>query len=431
MQERKFIHGYNMHYTDECLHGVYETRLKPAVFKKDNLKTFILYDNCVLPFRPHGEDREKSFFGRGGIVNSNGDIYSEAAMHENRVAQGYPFEKDEIVFDDREVIYAGIFWNHWGHFILEQVSRLWYFINESEESKSKPIIYIADKPLEGNFLEFFELFGIDISRLVWVDKITSFKKVTVPEVSIISQNFYTKEYQDIFSHVVAKIQPNKDRSKKVFYTTSKFYLSVTKDFGELKEIEDFFAKNGYEIISPEEKTLREQIEILQSCEVLVSIAGTLPHNILFAHKKIKHIILNKSYVLNFHQTLIDSVSGIRPLYIDTHLSILPEHIGHGPFYFAISENLIRFAKDNNMIVPKSNKEIYFKDYFDYYIKNKFWNKNQDFSRKDKKARDYYLSQIEGFYQHKFLIKTGLYKELPLFIRFINKLKNTLKLLKTY
>ncbi len=407
MQESKFIHGYDMRYTDECLHEVYEKRLSPIEFKDKPLSVYTIENGVVLPYK-RANNKKISFLGCGGIADKFGKIYEEAALKENRVCIGYEFSESDVIYEDKEVIFAGIFWEHWGHFILEQVSRLWYFLNESDESRLKPIIYIADKPLEGNFLEFFELFGIDTSRLIWVDKVTSFKKIIVPEESVVLQKYYTNEFKKIYTKLTENIDSFGDEYEKVFYSTRKFHKFEKKDWGAIKEIEDFFENNGYKIISPETKTLREQIGILRSCKKFVAVSGTLPHNLLFANSDIDAVILNKSYVLNFHQAFVDSVVNIKSVYIDAHLSFLATHIGSGPFYYHVSPNLVKYAKDNCMVAPNLDNDKYFEEFIKKYIpKYYYYNRAFILGKNHKKYRDFYLNQIEGHHLLKIFIKMNL------------------------
>jgi len=406
---------YNWNYIDECLLDSYKESIE-RISKKEKALNLEIHENCyMLPLRKRVLTH---VVYEGGILDSNKNFIETAKMLPNRIYNGYDFDSKTVNYDDREVIFAGYFLNHWGHFILEHVSRLWYFLNEKDTSL--PIVYLGDRKLQGSYLEFFELLGINADRLVWVDKITKFRKIHIPDVSMVAMDYYTNEYAKIFEKIRAGVSKDNNYPKKIFFTRRNLTKATITDFGAIKEIEDFFENNGYTLISPEKLSLKEQIKYLKSCEEYACVSGTLPHNLLFADNNIKSIILNKSYGINPHQPLIEKVRGITPLYIDTHVSILPENIGLGPFFFSFSENLIKWGTDNNLnYIPCSNDK-YLPQYLKGFlktppnIKRRFW----IFKNLNIKYRNYYLTK----FKHKNLIKL-LLKIFPIVLA-INELSKT-------
>ena len=87
----------------------------PAVWRGKNA--------TILPLRRQAEDN--LLFGRGGVVDENGE-YVPLSGIEGRVQFAYPAEKKE--YRDETVVYCGYLVNHWGHFLIEGVTRLWFFL---------------------------------------------------------------------------------------------------------------------------------------------------------------------------------------------------------------------------------------------------------------------------------------------------------------
>ena len=395
--------NYNKKYIDQCLLSIYEDRNEALRFIDNELVTQTFEDVYFLPFKYAYGNWE---WFRGGLLDSNGKLLDAGKLLPNRLSKSYKANLEDAIIDDREVIYIGAFWPHWGHFILEQISRLYYFFNEIDNSL--PIVYLGPVDLTGNFLEVFELLGIKKERLIRVKKLTRFKKVIIPEQSVIVADdtdkamwgkknnycYYTKDYVKIFEKLKSNVQPLGEEYQKVFYSRQNFDKAKGRDLGEHNEVQSFFEKIGYKLVSPEKLSVREQIGIMKSCKDFVTFSGTLAHNLIFAEPNTKAVILNKSYVINPHQPLIDEVSGIMPTYIDVHLSFLPHHIGWGPFYIYVEDKLMEWAKENGYELNREENASYFKEFIDTYLENapyttKFFNINM----KKRSFFDYYLNKI--------------------------------------
>ncbi len=380
---------YNWDYTDECLLSKFKEKIAAVKKRTGNLSITTLEDYYALPLIPTYDTRG---FYIGGLCSEKGSLHSSSKVLPVRVFNSYCFNPEDAIYDDREVIFAGCFWLHWGHFILEQVSRLYYFLNEKDSSL--PIIYLADRPLTGNFLEFFDLLGIDTSRLIWVNKITKFRKIIIPEVSVVTRDYWYEEYKQIFEKIKSNVVTRINLPKKIFLTRRNFKKAEKIDYGEIREIEDFFVEQGYTLISPETLTLKEQVQYLKSCEEIVAISGTLPHNFVFADKNCKTIILNRTCLVNTNQPLIDDVTGLRPTNIDVHLSIYPVHRTRGLFYYYISDNLVKWAKDNGMVIEKINTRNFLKTYAFENLKLLFKNPNAFNVAMPYKIFDYYYNILK-------------------------------------
>lgn len=404
---------YETKYIDKCLLPFYEKNLGLSRFCDKELKIYEYENAYLLPSKTLLRNPEMYV---GGLCDKCGKLYEQAKFLPNRLINSYKFNPEEAFYENQEVIFAGLFWPHWGHFIIEQISRLYYFLEEKQDSRI--IVYIGPRPLEGNFLEIFELLGINTKRLVYVDKLTRFKKVYVPEVSAVMLNdddkslhgsneqksYYTKEFIRIIDKIKSQVEPVQNGYKKVFFSRKDFDKAKSKDFGQIREIETFFEKIGYKIISPETLNVKEQIAILKSAEEFVTIMGTLPHNLLFANKKIKAIILNRSYVITPHQQFIEDITKIRPIYIDAHLSLAPAHLGWGPFFFYISDNLINWAKDNGYQLDRGDVSECFKTFVDSYLEltSEIFH-NFKFDLRFRSCFKFYQNRIKGHFLEKFYL----------------------------
>ena len=80
----------------------------------------------ILPLWEFPEDKDL-LFGRGGVVDETGE-YVHLSGIETRIMNRYPFENP--VYRDEKVVYFVYLVNHWGHFLVEAVTRLWYALEQ-------------------------------------------------------------------------------------------------------------------------------------------------------------------------------------------------------------------------------------------------------------------------------------------------------------
>ena len=107
--------------------GVKLQKMYQAPFEeKRELQVWQGNNATILPLRK--TVGEGLLFGRGGVVDQNG-AYVELSGIPDRIGRPYPFENPE--YRDEAVVYCGYLINHWGHFLVEAVTRLWYFLEES------------------------------------------------------------------------------------------------------------------------------------------------------------------------------------------------------------------------------------------------------------------------------------------------------------
>ena len=88
--------------------------------KKQSLAVWQGKNATILPLRE--VVNEGLLFGLGGVADENGQ-YVELSGFPERIGKGYAFENP--VYKDEKVVYCGYLVNHWGHFLIEGVTRLW------------------------------------------------------------------------------------------------------------------------------------------------------------------------------------------------------------------------------------------------------------------------------------------------------------------
>jgi hypothetical protein len=306
----------------------------------------------------------------GGVLDEDGNYIKESCLA-GWMEGAYKFSKEEIKKYDFPVLYLGYMLDQWGHFLLNFIPRLWYYIENrmslNRQARIK-IVCLYDfnfSPLQFKmYYDFFELLDIQRDQILFVTEPSKFSNIIIPEYSANWNSFepsnyqsdisdyYTKEYLSIINfateNAIAKKPAGFVTYDKIYYSRRKY--GTYRDFGD-EYIEKFFSDNGYRIIYPEEHSIIEKLLFVHECTHFTTITGTITHFSLFAKENTKIIVLNKHIGLNKYQFMINKMKGHNVTYIDSYLSLFPVHWA-GPFLHTVTDNLIAFARDNNMKLPQ-------------------------------------------------------------------------------
>ena len=280
-----------------------------------------------------------------GVLYENGE-YAELSRFEALSpvdAWGGAYTPEgEPEFEDKAVVYMGRFFPHWGHFLLDLVSRLWYVIGREADVT---LVYDGPCEIDGIYLEFMRLLGLKKEQFVKIEKPTRFREVILPECAHKPGILWHEDFGRIFDRVAEQAlseQPVHHGTKKIYFTRRKLSLRFPIEVGE-KQTERFFEENGYKVLAPEQYSLKEQIAMLRDADYVACISGTLPHNMVFARKKTHLIMVRKTNKPNYRQVTVNAMRELRVVNVDAHISPLPVGPG-GPFILDINGNVRRFAK---------------------------------------------------------------------------------------
>lgn len=333
-----------------------EVRETPAIWQGKNA--------TILPLRKDPALQ----FGRGGVVDENGNYVAMSAIP-LRVDLGYPVEKAE--YRDEKVVYCGYLIDHWGHFLIEAVTRLWYFL-EGDETVDKYVFFLEEnnpRQITGNYRIFLELLKIwDKLELITVP--TTYREVIVPELGIRCREAYTPKLIKVFDAVAENVvpQPDWETPKKIFYSRSQFKKGIPYEFG-FEATDDFFRKNGYTILYPEKVPLDQMIHYIRNADVVASLSGSLPHNMLFARNGQKLEIVERLVINDDNQTDVNRLRELEVTYIDANMPVYSVNFV-GPVIVGYTQELERFARDNGYLPPdeKYRTEGYRKQCFRNYMR---------------------------------------------------------------
>ena len=342
---------------------------------RENLEVWHGNNATILPLRKDSRVQ----FGLGGVVDCDGN-YVDLSAIPGRVQYHYEFREPE--YQDLKVVYCGYMINHWGHFLIEAVCRLWYFL-ERDETIDKYVFFLEEneqREIKGNYREFLQLLGI-WEKVEFINRSVTYREVLVPELALRCMTYYSPKYREMFDVIADHVVPDPSWKplEKIYFSRSQLSKGQSYEFG-LEMLDDFFAKNGYTILYPEKVPLSQMIFYIRSSNVIASLSGTLPHNMLFARNGQKVEIIERCTLNIDNQVDVNRIRDLHAVYVDSNIPIYPIDFV-GPFIMGYTPELKQFAEDNGYdapdekyLTPKYQKQCfvkYMKAYKDLYRYNWF------------------------------------------------------------
>lgn len=336
--------------------GNLEVRESLEVWKGENA--------TLLPVRKDSQLQ----FGRGGVVDKDRN-YIDLSCIPQRVQYAYDFKNPE--YRDQKVVYCGYMVNHWGHFLIEGVCRLWYFL-EQDPTIDKYVFLLdenEEREIRGNYREFLRLLKI-WDKLEFINKPTTFREVLVPELALKCHTYYCPKLREMFDVVADNVvvDPSWKTYDKIFYSRSQLAKGIPFEFG-FDMLDSFFAQNGYTILYPEKVPLGEMIHYIRNSKVVASISGSLPHNMFFGRNGQKVEIIERCTINDDNQVDVNRIRELHVVPIDANIPVYPINFV-GPFIMGYTPEMQRFAEDNGYTAPDAKylSEKHYKKCFVRYMK---------------------------------------------------------------
>ena len=331
---------------------------------RENLDVWKGENATILPLRKDPELQ----FGRGGVVDADGN-YVELSGIPLRVWNCYPFENAE--YRDQKVVYCGYMINQWGHFLIEGVCRLWYFL-EKDPSIDKYIFFLGEneqREIKGNYREFLELLGI-WDKIEFINKPITYREVLVPELALKCLTYYSPKFREMFDVVAENVvvDPSWKPQEKIYYSRGQFAKGIPFEFG-YDMLDEFFSQNGYTVLYPEKVPLSQMIFYIRNCKVVASLSGSLPHNMFFARNGQTVEILERCTINDDNQVDVNRIRQLHVVPIDANIPVYPINFV-GPFIMGYTPELQKFAEDRGYTAPDAKylTEKYYKKCFINYMK---------------------------------------------------------------
>jgi hypothetical protein len=310
------------------------------------LTTQIHKNAIVFPY----QCRFKESASYGGVFDENNNLIE--ISKDSYSAVGYPQKLAIPSYKtvDNEVIYLGYLSYHFGHFLVDSLSRFWFLLDSLD--KTKDLVYISNKDnlFISDILNFVG-WGRGARKVYRIKEPIKFKSVTIPQSSCFYDHYHI-EYKDSCRKIAERVEDNKIY-KKIYVSRRKLKSDTTSKLYGDQYFEKAFKKAGFKIIYPEKLSLKEQIGLMKNCEHLAGIVGSALHLSLFCKDGIEvtHILRCKENIRRYIR--LNKAKNIKDNYICAYAEPLPVGSGGFPFIVNINDkNFIDYINDNNMEIKK-------------------------------------------------------------------------------
>lgn len=191
-------------------------------------------------------------------------------------------------------LYGGLFFNHYGHFIMESLGRLW--LANVPQYRDLPIVVQAPwgdidlQNRDGFVRTVLDLLEIDAERIVVLTGAVRVDYLHVPEQLYGFNEYYDKPPERFIDFlrvaqknildITADFTPPSDR---VFISRSEWQEKYPKRglVAGAQQFDTFLRGEGWHVIQPETLTLKNQLRIYATARHVLMLEGSAQHSYIF------------------------------------------------------------------------------------------------------------------------------------------------------
>lgn len=173
-----------------------------------------------------------------------------------------------------ETVYAGYLDPHFGHFLVESLSRAWYL---RDNPGARLCWHVRTRRrLPAWQLDLFAMFGLDPARFLIIDRNYRFERLIVPDPGAVIDRFYhPRQVVAMQTWPFATPVPG----RRIWLSRSRYGATLGRVQRE-EEVEAVLRDRGWHIFHPEDHSIAEQLAAIGDAETLAGIEGSAFHIVL-------------------------------------------------------------------------------------------------------------------------------------------------------
>lgn len=256
---------------------------------------------------------------RGGLLDRDGasvevvHLRRKGKTRMTRLDESAASEANHVV--DEEVVYLGWLFNHFGHFLLESLARMWFL---REVNPSTPVVFhaVSECPPQGIFKRILSAFNLVPDRILILDKPTRLRRLLIPEplyeIGYFVHEWMPSPFQESVLRTIGEVT---DFSEQPVYLSRRLLPTGRRKLVGERELEEVLRKHGILIAYPETMTFEDQLQLFNRHTDIITSTGSAAHGVLFALNQPRlHMLTDVSPLADYF--LVPKVTGAMPSYIN-------------------------------------------------------------------------------------------------------------------
>ncbi|MGK7954098.1 MAG: DUF563 domain-containing protein [Crocosphaera sp.] len=234
-------------------------------------------------------------------------------------------------------LYLGHYTAHYGHFILETLSRFWVLQRKVAYDKLifHPFIHSTSDPESFSPMKIcLECFCLESERVLIVDKTLRFTNLSVPTALVEINNEAQEEQSQVYKQIGEYCENVYDQQRRflpsilrsiVDYSKKRLKLYLSRKYWKKNfsianesEVEKVFSSFGFTIIYPERLSFEKQVVLYKNAEVIAGFEGSGMHNSVFMKTGALAITIGsyrRPNKANRNQEICDWLSKVQSIFI--------------------------------------------------------------------------------------------------------------------
>ena len=265
-------------------------------------------------------------FSTGGVYDRDHNLlpsFLERESYEDLQSQYHRIKNDVILGEEKvenapiltgKYIYLGMIWGHFGHFLLESLSHIWYLLKADRDLK---VVFQQYRPIKiPSYAKYiFDLFDLDSDRILFIERTSIIEHLFFPEREFEIRWKAHPSYADTFREISERslrLFPYPSTPRSVYFTRRLLKEdpnSPQKSIVNEADVEVLFAERGFTIVAPEKLPIHEQIAIATGADQIAGLKGSALHMSLFCQQS-KARLIQISRVQAANQSLIDGLKNM-------------------------------------------------------------------------------------------------------------------------